>query len=106
MDDVLFAISDRTRRAILDTVVDREAAAGEIAARFPGISRPAVSQHIAVLRDSGLLHERRQGRHRYYRVDPEPLRVVWEEWLSRYERYWDERLTALKAVVEGEEAGK
>lgn len=106
MDDVLFAISDRTRRAILDSVVENEAGAGEIAARFPGMSRPAVSQHIAVLRESGLLRERRQGRRRFYRADPEPLRVVWEEWLSAYERYWDERLTALKAVVEDEEAGE
>lgn len=103
MDKALQALADPTRRRILDLLSRGELPAGDLARHFPGISRPAVSQHLAVLREAGLVSERQQGRYRIYRLEPEPLRQVWEEWLSKYQRFWEERLGALKRLVESEE---
>ncbi len=88
MERALQALADPTRRRILDLLAQGEMAAGEIAGHFPSISRPAVSQHLAVLREAGLVRERREGRRRIYRLEPEPLREIWEGWLSRYQRFW------------------
>jgi DNA-binding transcriptional ArsR family regulator len=89
------AIADPVRRRVLELVRDRELAAGELASQFD-VSRPAVSRHLRVLREAGLVRERREGRLRLYRADPEPLRDLrnWLEW------YWDDRLTALKELAE------
>lgn len=103
MERALQALADPTRRRILDLLAQGEMAAGEIAGHFPSISRPAVSQHLAVLREAGLVRERREGRRRIYRLEPEPLREIWEGWLSRYQRFWDDRLADLKRLVESEE---
>ncbi len=89
------AIADPIRRRVLELVRDRELPAGELAAQFD-VSRPAVSRHLRVLREAGLVRERRQGRLRLYQADPEPLSEL-REWLVRY---WDDRLSALKAVAE------
>jgi DNA-binding transcriptional ArsR family regulator len=89
------AISDPIRRRVLELVRDQELPAGELAARFD-VSRPAVSRHLRVLREAGLVHERRAGRHRFYRADPTPLAEV-REWLDGY---WSGRLDALKRLVE------
>lgn len=102
MERVLQALADPTRRRILDLLTQKEMAAGEIAARFPEISRPAVSQHLAVLREAGLVSERQAGRYRLYRLEAEPLREFWEGWLQKYQRFWDDRLLALKRLVEEE----
>lgn len=75
MDLVLRALSEPHRRRILGLVRDRELSAGDIAERFQ-ITRPAVSQHLAVLKEAGLVSERRQGTHRWYRVRPEALASV------------------------------
>jgi DNA-binding transcriptional ArsR family regulator len=82
---------------VLELVRDRELPAGELAAEFK-VSRPAVSRHLRVLREAGLLHERRDGRQRLYRADPQPLAEV-REWL---EGYWSGRLDALKRLAEEE----
>ncbi len=103
LERALQALADPTRRRILDLLAQGEMAAGEIAGHFPSISRPAVSQHLAVLREAGLVRERREGRRRIYRLEPEPLREIWEGWLSRYQRFWDDRLADLKRLVESEE---
>lgn len=105
MERVLQALADPTRRQILDLLTEQEMAAGEIAARFPGISRPAVSQHLAVLREAGLVSERQAGRHRFYRLEAGPLREIWEGWLQKYQRFWEDRLQALKRLVEANEGG-
>ncbi len=97
---MLQALADPTRRRILDLLAEGDLAAGEIAAHFPAISRPAVSQHLAVLREAGLVRERREGRRRIYQLEPEPLRELWEGWLARYQRFWDDRLASLKRLVE------
>jgi DNA-binding transcriptional ArsR family regulator len=89
------AISDPIRRRVLELVRDRELPAGELAAEFK-VSRPAVSRHLRVLREAGLVHERRQGRLRLYRADPAPLREL-RDWLDDY---WSGRLEALKRVAE------
>jgi DNA-binding transcriptional ArsR family regulator len=89
------AISDPIRRRVLELVRDRELPAGELAAAFD-VSRPAVSRHLRVLREAGLVHERRQGRLRLYRADPEPLAEL-RDWLDAY---WSGRLAALKRAAE------
>ena len=89
------AIPDPTRRRVLELVRDRELPARAIAARFP-VSRPAVSRHLRVLREAGLLQERRVGRERLYRADPAPLLEL-RSWLDGY---WAGRLGALKQLAE------
>jgi len=97
VEAVVAAISDPTRRRVLELVRDRELPAGEIAAEFE-ISRPAVSRHLRVLRQAGLVSERREGRLRLYRSDPEPLAEL-RRWLDAY---WSGRLAALKELAEEE----
>jgi DNA-binding transcriptional ArsR family regulator len=97
VEAVVTAISDPTRRRVLELVRDRELPAGEIAAEFE-ISRPAVSRHLRVLRQAGLVSERRDGRLRLYRSDPEPLGEL-RRWLDAY---WSGRLAALKELAEEE----
>lgn len=91
--DVFGAIADPRRRRILDLLL-----AGErpVAALVPplGITMGAVSQHLKVLRDCGLVHCRKRGRQRIYRVDPEPLREVLD-WAEPYARFWSDRLDRL-----------
>ena len=76
-------------------------AAGELAGHF-ALSRPAVSEHLAVLRHAGLVREEPRGRHRYYHLAAEPLADV-QQWLHPFERYWRDRLVALRDLVEEEE---
>ncbi len=89
------AIAERHRREIVRLVRDEELTAGQIAAHFD-VSRPAVSKHLRVLREAGLVHDRKEGKLRLYRADPTPLAEL-REWL---ESYWDARLEALKEVAE------
>lgn len=91
------AISDPIRRRVLELVRDDELPAGELAAHFD-VSRPAVSRHLRVLRDAGLVRERRAGRLRLYRADPAPLEEL-RDWLDDY---WSGRLQALKRAAEEE----
>jgi DNA-binding transcriptional ArsR family regulator len=95
MEAAAAAIADPTRRRVLELVRDRELAAGAIAGEFE-ISRPAVSRHLRVLRQAGLVNERREGRLRLYRADPAPLGEL-SAWLDAY---WSGRLAALKSLAE------
>ena len=95
MDATLRALADPQRRRILRMVRDREVPAGDIARAFT-ISRPAVSQHLAVLRAAGLVRERRDGTKRLYRARPEGAAEV-RAWL---EAFWDDRLDQLRANAE------
>jgi len=81
--DVFQAIADPTRRRILELLAESERPVKELAAPFR-MSQPAISQHLRVLRDAGLVRERRDGRHRKYRLDAEPLRDV-ADWAGRYQ---------------------
>ena len=99
MDQALRAVADPTRRAILRLVRDREVAAGEIATHFPTMSRPAVSQHLRVLTDAGLVDVRPDGNRRLYRWRPEGLADA----ASFLEEMWSDRLARLKVAAEREE---
>jgi len=101
--DAFRAISDPTRRAVLDLLARGELSVTELCEPF-AMSQPALSQHLKVLRDAGLVATRRDGRRRLYRIDPRPLRPV-REWVADYERFWDERLRELARYLE-EEARK
>ncbi len=98
MEAVLKAIAEPRRRAILTLVSDTELPAGHIASHFD-ITRPAVSQHLGVLKEAGLVTERREGTRRLYRARPEGLREV----RSFLDGFWSERLEALKREAEREE---
>lgn len=98
--DVFTAISHPARREILDLLIANEFAVKAIAEHFE-ISRPAVSQHLRVLTDAGLVTEQRHGRERRYRLVPESLEPI-REWISQYEQFWDDRLRQLhKHVMKG-----
>jgi DNA-binding transcriptional ArsR family regulator len=98
MEAVLKAIAAPRRRQILTLVRDAELPAGEIASHFD-VTRPAVSQHLTVLKEAGLVEERRNGTQRLYRARPEAL----AELRAFLEEFWDERLDALKREAEAEE---
>jgi DNA-binding transcriptional ArsR family regulator len=95
---VFAAVGDETRRAVLDLLARGELAAGEIAAPF-AMSRPAVSQHLGILRKAGLVSVRKAGRECLYRIQPQPLRAVYD-WVSHYERFWTEKLSNLGAFLD------
>jgi DNA-binding transcriptional ArsR family regulator len=96
------AISDPTRRAVLDLLRRSSLPAGQIASAF-SVSRPAVSKHLRLLRRARLVQERREGRNRFYQLNPEPLRAV-DSWLNDYRMFWQANLASLKNFVETERA--
>jgi DNA-binding transcriptional ArsR family regulator len=96
------AIAAPRRRDILRLIHTEELTAGAIAANFGDVSRPAISQHLRVLREAGLISERREGTRRLYRADTRGLDSL-REYL---ERFWDERLETLKTEAEREERNK
>jgi DNA-binding transcriptional ArsR family regulator len=93
----LEALADPTRREIVALLAGGERAAGEVADRFP-VSRPAISRHLRVLRDAGLVRARTDGRHRFYALDPRPLREL-DDWLEPYRDLWASRLDALDTEI-------
>ena len=95
----LHALAEPRRRAILRLVRAHERPAGEIAAHFPEVTGPAISQHLRVLRQAGLVHERRDGTRRLYRARPEGLAEL-RTWLRDF---WDDNLVLLKDVAEAEQ---
>jgi len=99
MDHAMRAVADPTRRAILRLVRKDELAAGEIARHFPSMSRPAVSQHLRVLADSGLVDVRPDGNRRLYRWRREGLRDA----VTFVEEMWSDSLARLRAAAEREE---
>ena len=93
------AVGDGTRRAILERLLERPSAVGDLAAGLP-VSRPAVSQHLRVLKDARLVRDRHVGTRRIYAVDPEGIGQVREYW----ERFWSQALGGFKAVADAEAA--
>ena len=102
MVSVWSALEAPRRRAILRLVLDVERSAGDIRARMPDVTFGAVSQHLAVLREAGLVQFRKDGRHRYYRAKPEALAPL-TRWLANV---WDGALPELQALAEAEERGQ
>jgi DNA-binding transcriptional ArsR family regulator len=97
VDLVLHALSDGSRRRVLEALAQGEATVSELAALLP-IARPGVSRHLRVLREAGLVELRQDAQWRVYRLRPEPLAEV-DEWLGRYRTLWQQRLSALHAEV-------
>lgn len=91
--DVFCAVADPTRRALLDLLARSEEPVHSLAERF-SMSRPAISQHLAILRRTRLVRARRVGRERLYRLQPKPLEQIFD-WVALYERFWTEKLSAL-----------
>ena len=89
----LAALADPIRRQIIEMLADGERDAGELAAAFP-VSQPAVSRHLRVLREAGLVQVRPEAQRRVYVLDPRPLAEL-SRWLDRYRGFWSQRLDAL-----------
>ena len=96
--DGLTALGDGTRRAIFERLGDRPRAVGELARDLP-VSRPAVSQHLKVLKDAGLVIDRRVGNRRIYQLDPDGVGAL----RAYLDQFWNRSLTAFKAAVEQED---
>ena len=92
------ALADPTRRTILELVTERPRAVGELAELLP-VTRPAVSQHLKLLKTAGLVLDRAEGTRRIYRADPNGLR----ELRTQLDRFWNQTLANLKELVESQE---
>ncbi|HKS75043.1 MAG TPA: metalloregulator ArsR/SmtB family transcription factor [Terriglobales bacterium] len=90
---VFYAISDPTRRELLDLLTRREYSVNDLVGHFR-VTQPAVSHHLRILREAGLVKKRQQGRHRLYRLHGRPLREVYD-WVAHYQRFWTEKLEML-----------
>jgi DNA-binding transcriptional ArsR family regulator len=100
LDDVWRALSNAVRRRILDLLADGPLTTGDLAERFPELSRFAVMQHLKVLQQADLVVPRRSGRERHNYLNPVPLQRIYERWVSRYMRPWTDALTSLKHELE------
>ncbi|MBM7691231.1 DNA-binding transcriptional ArsR family regulator [Peribacillus deserti] len=96
--DVFQAIADPTRRKLLQLLSEEEMPINALAAHFP-ISRTAVAKHLAILSDANLITGKKAGREKRFALHPEPLLEV-KEWVAYYERFWDNKLSMLKHLVE------
>ncbi|SEM88693.1 transcriptional regulator, ArsR family [Paenibacillus sp. OV219] len=99
--DVFQAIADPTRREVLKLLVDHEMPVTAISGHFT-MTRTAVSKHLRILAEAGLVKERKVGRETRYRLETQPLQEL-KNWLNYYERYWENKLTALQRFVEAED---
>ena len=97
MDAVLQALSDSSRRTVLEALGQGPATVGELAALLP-IARPGVSRHLRVLREAGLVEVRHEAQFRVYSLRAEPLAEI-DDWLGRYRALWEQRLDALHTEV-------
>lgn len=96
--DVFQAIADPTRRKLIHLLAEQEMPVTVISGHFP-MSRTAVSKHLRILSDAGLVRERKAGRERRYRLEAQPLLEL-KHWLAYFERYWDNKLSVLQHFVE------
>ena len=99
--EVFEALADPTRRRIVELLARRERSAGELTRQFE-ISQPAVSKHLRVLREAGVVDVRGVAQRRLYRLDPATLGRA-EAWIARHRRFWEERLDALEEHVQKED---
>ena len=102
LDPVWKALASPTRRAILDHLRGGPRTTGELADRFPRLTRFAVMQHLRVLEDAELVIPRRDGRERYNYINPVPIQRVFDRWVSRYMKPWTEALVSLREELETE----
>jgi DNA-binding transcriptional ArsR family regulator len=92
------ALADPSRRAIFEALTRGETAVKDLTARFD-ISQPAVSQHLATLKEAGLVNARREGRCVYYRVEPRGMKPL-IDWIAHYRVFWTERVARLERLLE------
>ncbi|MDJ0952226.1 MAG: metalloregulator ArsR/SmtB family transcription factor [Acidimicrobiia bacterium] len=95
--DTFTALADPTRRSIIEMLAAEDRNAGDIAGAFT-VSRPAISRHLRVLREAGLVSAREHGQQRIYTLEPSPLAEV-AGWVNRYSAFWEERLDRLSVAV-------
>jgi DNA-binding transcriptional ArsR family regulator len=95
---VFRSLADPTRRAVVMLLAEQDLSVGMIAKQFD-MTRPAVAKHLGVLRDSGLISIHQHGRERINHLNPEALKAAFD-WLRYFDRFWDDRLAALKDAVE------
>jgi len=92
------ALADPSRRAIFESLTRGEAAVKDLTAQFH-ISQPAVSQHLAALKDAGLVNGRREGRNVFYRVEPRGLQPL-IDWVNHYRAFWKDRMGRLEQLLD------
>ena len=97
-DRIFQALADPSRRGIFESLTGGEAAVRDLTARFD-ISQPAISQHLAALREAGLVTSRREGRLVYYRVEPEGIKPL-IDWIAHYRAFWTDHLDRLETLLE------
>lgn len=98
--DVFSALANPVRRKLLDSLREGPRAVNDLASQFE-LSRPAVSEHLQVLRHARLVREEPRGRQRYYHLEPDPLVEV-RDWLHPFEHYWRERMRSLRELLDEE----
>ena len=103
LDHVWKALSDPTRRSILDSLRKGPLTTTEIVTLHPDLTRFGVMKHLDVLRDAGLVQDRWVGRSRINSLNVVPIRQIYERWVSGYQDLWASRLTSLKHALESEE---
>ena len=96
--DTFTALADPTRRSIIEMLAHADRNAGEIAGAF-AMSRPAISRHLRVLRETGLVAAREHRQQRIYQLKPEPLNEI-RQWVDRYSTFWEERLDRMADLTE------
>ena len=97
-DKIFQALADPSRRAIFESLTRGEVAVKDLTARFD-ISQPAVSQHLALLKDAGLICGRKDGRSVYYRVEPKGMKPL-IDWVAHYRAFWTEHVDRLEKLLE------
>src|SRR5262245_49904158 len=97
-DKIFWALGDPSRRGIFVSLMRGEAAVKDLTERFD-ISQPAVSQHLATLKDAGLVTDRREGRNVYYRVEPRGMKPL-VDWLAHYRAFWTEHVHRLEKLLD------
>ena len=102
LDHIWKALSDPTRREILDLLRDGPRQTTDIVEEFPQLSRFGVMKHLDVLREAGLVHTRSEGRRRINSLNVAPIRQILERWISKYESYWTNTLLRVKESAESE----
>src|ERR1041384_7838613 len=97
-DKIFQVLADPSRRAIFESLTRGEAAVKDLTARFD-ISQPAISQHLAALKDAGLVDGRREGRSVYYRVEPRGMQPL-IDWVNHYREFWMQRVGQLEKLLD------
>jgi len=100
LDPVWKALSDPTRRAVLDLLRDRPRTTTEIVDAFPHLTRFGVMKHLDTLREAGLVHTREEGRQRFNSLNVFPIRQIYERWVSPFQEVWSSELLGIKELAE------